>query len=111
MANYATNLFFASTENQNDLERIGQFLDENLCDSMYEMYDECIDGEFCSRWKYPEEAIDDMINQLEDKNSVYIRILTFELSDEYVSFRVFTNGDWEIRLETLPCVISRAETV
>lgn len=55
MANYATNLFFASTENQNDLERIGQFLDENLRDSMFEMYDECIDGEFCSRWKCPED--------------------------------------------------------
>lgn len=105
MANYATNLFFASTENQNDLERIGQFLDENLCDSMYEMYDECIDGEFCSRWKYPEEEIEDMIDLLEDKDKVYIRILTFQLSDEYVSFRVFSEGEWKTAIETLPCVI------
>lgn len=34
MANYATNLFFASTENEEDLDKIGQFLDENF-DSVY----------------------------------------------------------------------------
>ena len=98
-------------------------MDENLRDSMYEMYDECIDGEFCSRWKYPEEEIEDMIDLLEDKDKVYIRILTFQLSlledkdkvyiriltfqlsDEYVSFRVFSEGEWKTAIETLPCVI------
>mgnify|MGYP000214145325 CR=1 FL=1 len=29
MANYATNIFYASTENQNDLNKIEAFLDEN----------------------------------------------------------------------------------
>lgn len=72
---------------------------------MFEMYDECIDGDFCSRWKCPEEEIEDMIDLLEDKDKVYIRILTFQLSDEYVSFRVFSEGEWKTAIETLPCVI------
>ena len=32
MANYATNLFFASTKNRKDLDRIEDFLNENFCD-------------------------------------------------------------------------------
>jgi hypothetical protein len=30
MANYATNIFFASTENESDLNRIETFLDEKF---------------------------------------------------------------------------------
>lgn len=30
MANYATNIFYASTENQNDLNKIEAFLDDNF---------------------------------------------------------------------------------
>lgn len=48
MANYATNLFFASTENEEDLDKIGQFLDENF-DSVYERDDDSIEGEFFFR--------------------------------------------------------------
>ena len=38
MANYATNLFFASTKNQEDLDRIEEFLNENFCDYNYVYY-------------------------------------------------------------------------
>lgn len=30
MANYAANIFYASTENQNDLNKIEAFLDDNF---------------------------------------------------------------------------------
>lgn len=30
MANYATNLFFCSTENESDLEKVEKFLDEKF---------------------------------------------------------------------------------
>ena len=52
MANYATNIFYASTENQNDLNKIEAFLDDNI--SCYE--------------------------------------------NEYVSFRIFSQGKWEIKI-------------
>ena len=56
MANYATNLFFASTKNLKDLDRIEDFLNENFCD-WYVSRDTCDNGleaEFYSRWEYPE---------------------------------------------------------
>ncbi len=49
MADYATNLFYASTNNKKDLERIEQFLEENMRDSMYVGEDCIIEGEFLSR--------------------------------------------------------------
>ena len=49
MANYATNIFYASTENQNDLNKIEAFLDDNF--SCYaNKYGNSVDAEFPSRW-------------------------------------------------------------
>lgn len=36
MANYATNLFFCSTENENDLEKVEKFLDDKFFDCYLE---------------------------------------------------------------------------
>jgi hypothetical protein len=48
MANYATNIFYASTENQNDLNKIEAFLDDNF--SCYaNKYGNSVDAEFPSR--------------------------------------------------------------
>ena len=56
MANYATNIFYASTENQNDLNKIEAFLDDNF--SCYaNKYGNSVDAEFPSRWEYPEKEM------------------------------------------------------
>lgn len=98
MANYATNLFFASTENEQDLDTIEAFLDETFADSFIERMDDILKAEFSSRWVYPEELIDKLVESLEAKDKIYIRILTYELEDEYVSFRTFSQGTWNIKL-------------
>ena len=99
MANYATNLFFASTKNRKDLDRIEDFLNENFCDC-YVSRDTCDNGleaEFYSRWEYPESLIDELIDSLEQRDEIYIRVLTYELCTEYVSFRIYDEGEWDIR--------------
>lgn len=147
MANYATNIFFASTENvfdkraqsgacssyaerrkprrrqQKDLERVETFLDEHFCDCYIDCNEDYINAEFESRWDYPESLIDEMISSLEAKDEIYIRVLTHErfrqaraeaelvrimpskenlavrqLCNEYVSFRVYSGGKWDIRV-------------
>lgn len=98
MANYATNLFFASTENEQDLDKIEAFLDDNFADCFIERMDDILKAEFSSRWVYPEELIDKLVESLEAKDKIYIRILTYELEDEYVSFRTFSQGTWNIKL-------------
>ncbi len=97
MANYATNLFYAETKNLNDLQMVEDCLEENFCDCYVNRLENAIECEFSSKWDYPEKVIDGMISLLEGKYDIYIRVLTHELCNEYVSFRVFKNGEWNVR--------------
>ena len=97
MANYATNIFYASTENEKDLDKVEKFLEDTFCDCYLNRADGCIEGEFSSRWDYPEKERNEMISHLESKNEIYIRVLTYELCNEYVNFQVFSNGEWSYR--------------
>ena len=80
MANYATNIFYARTENKADLDKIEAFLDDTF-DGFVNRHSDSVDAEFTSRWVYPEEEI-----------------LSYEFTDEYVSFRIFSQGKWDIKL-------------
>ena len=97
MANYATNIFHASTENKQDLDKIEAFLDDNF-NGFVNRYGDTVDAEFSSRWESPKKEIDELVASLEAKDKIYIRILTYELEDEYVSFRIFSQGKWDIKL-------------
>ena len=94
MANYATNIFYASTENEKDLDRVENFLEDTFCDCYLDRSEDSIEGEFSSKWDYPEKEINKMISLLENKDKIYIRVLTHELCNEYVNFQVFSNGEW-----------------
>ena len=99
MANYATNIFHARTENKTDLDKIEDFLDDTFSE-FTNRYGDSVDAEFSSRWVYPEEEIKKLVESLEDKDKVYIKILTYEFEDEYVSFRIFSQGEWKVKLVT-----------
>lgn len=96
MANYATNYFFASTKNEKDLQLIDNYITENFCDCDMVLTEDSLQGEFYSKWTYPAEMIDELIDSLEAKNDIYIRVLSFDLEDEYAEFRIFSNGKWNI---------------
>lgn len=53
---------------------------------------------FLPRWEYPEKEMDQLVDSLEAKDKVYIKILTYEFENEYVSFRIFSQGKWEIKI-------------
>ena len=97
MANYATNIFYARTENKADLDKIEAFLDDTFA-GFVNRHSNSVDAEFTSRWVYPEEEIDRLIASLEAKDKTYIKILSYEFTDEYVSFRIFSQGKWDIKL-------------
>lgn len=97
MANYATNIFHARTENQTDLDKIEAFLDDKF-NGFVNRQGNSVDAEFSSRWVYPEEEINKLVESFDAKDGAYIKILTYELDDEYVSFRIFSQGKWNIKL-------------
>ena len=41
--------------------------------------------------------MDELIALLETPEQIYISIHSYELSNEYVSFRTFSNGEWKIK--------------
>ena len=49
MANYATNIFHARTENKTDLDKIEAFLDDTFSE-FTNRYGDSVDAEFSSRW-------------------------------------------------------------
>ena len=49
MADYATNIFYASTENEKDLDKIEKFLEDTFCDCYLDKSKDCIEGEFFSK--------------------------------------------------------------
>ena len=100
MADYATNLFFASTENERDLDKVEAFLDDNFADCFIERSEDMLDAQFSSLWVYPEKEIDKLVESLDAKDEIYIRILTYALKDEYVSFRTFSQGTWNIKFSS-----------
>ena len=63
-------------------------------------YGDSVDTEFSSRWVYPDDEIKKLVESLEDKDKVYIEILTYEFEDEYVSFRILSQGEWKVKLVT-----------
>ena len=52
MANYATNIFYARTENKADLDKIEASLDDTF-DGFVNRHSDSVDAEFTSRWVYP----------------------------------------------------------
>mgnify|MGYP000456009050 CR=1 FL=1 len=80
-------------------DKIEAFLDDTFSE-FTNRYGDSVDAEFSSRWVYPEEEIKKLVESLEDKDKVYIKILTYEFEDEYVSFRIFSQGEWKVKLVT-----------
>jgi len=72
MANCATNIFFASTENEKDLDKVENFLEENFGDCYQTRGEDYIEAEFSSRWSYPEELIDKLVASLEKQDEIFI---------------------------------------
>ena len=81
-----------------DLNKIEAFLDDNF--SCYaNKYGNSVDAEiFLPGGEYPEKEMDQLVASLEAKDKVYIKILTYEFENEYVSFRIFSQGKWEIKI-------------
>ena len=97
MANYASNIFLARTKNERDLQQIDDYIAENFCGCYMQRNEDCLQSEFYSKWTYPAEMIDKLIDSLKSKNDIYIRVLSFDLEDEYAEFRIFSNGKWNIK--------------
>ena len=96
MANICTNILYCRTEHESDLKKVEDFLEKHF-EVYQQTFEESLEAEFESRWDYPEQLMNKLWESLEHKESIYIRILSHCLEDEYACLRVFKNGEWEIK--------------
>lgn len=82
MANYATNNFFAQTENEKDLITIEQFIEENFCDNYIARHGQCVESEFYSKWECPEKEMNELISywKLQSKFTLAYILMSFQMS-------------------------------
>ena len=100
MANICTNMFYCYSENKENLQKVNDFLIENFSDDWYcDMEDEnAFEGEFYSKWDFPQMFFDELTKLIDTSdNTLYMRCLSHELGNEYVSYRVFKNGTWYVK--------------
>lgn len=110
MANICTNMFYATvkveetTERHEKLyEKINDFLEENVNVTH-------IDGDNCfteidfeSYWEFPLKEMEKLTTQIQKEypqeyENLYMRCLSYEFGCEYVSYHIFQNGKWEVKL-------------
>lgn len=97
MANICTNMFYFASEQAESIQRLSEFLDAHFewwCNDGDTLY---LEGEFDSKWAFPEELFADFIaEQLSTDETLYLRILSYEFGCEYASFRVYSEQAWRI---------------
>lgn|SRR5574344_515753 len=96
MANICTNIFYCSTDNAENLRKIQQFLEDTFSMEYYSSDDHSIEGEFDSRWSFPESDFEALLSILDADATLYVRVLSHELCDEYASLRIYKNNEWSI---------------
>ena len=96
MANPCDNTFYASGSKEN-INHIKEYLEEifNADIELYEDEDSNIlDAWFESKWDFPEEAMDDMLQTMPDKRDIYMRCLSVEYGCLYHAMWVYNGGDF-----------------
>lgn len=99
MANICSNIFYCSTNNAENYKKIETFLtDDFQCDYIDSNDEDFIEAAFDSKWTFPESAFEELVGSLAPDDGLYIRVLSYEFGCEYVSYRIYKNGEWDIKL-------------
>jgi hypothetical protein len=95
MANVCENSMYVSSEDVRNLEHIRSYMGnwayaqiENIDDETFEVY-------FDSKWDFPFVEMNEMVENLPNKDDIYIRVLSIEYGEYYCAFHVYDGDSWE----------------
>ena len=103
MANICENTLYACSETAEDIELLSKFIEDNFsCSTVevnYHSYSDgtqeaYLDAYFDSRWDFPQYKLEEITNKFKDKDAMYIRCLSVEYGNDYVSYNKFTDSEW-----------------
>lgn len=93
MANICTNMFYAYSDDINNLNCIKNFLESEFRSDL-EITDGSIEGVFDSRWTFPEEKMEELFSLIPNKNDIYMRCLSYEFGELYHALFVCDEDGW-----------------
>ena len=96
MNNLTYNIFYCSSNCQKDLDRIYEVLSKEY-NALINSDENCIDAEFESVGTFNQDIKDKLKSIVENPSSMYIRVLSFCLEDEYASLNILKNGLWILK--------------
>lgn len=99
MANICTNMLYVSTDNRKNYDMVLSEV-QRIFECYYtdEYEDMNCEMEFESKWDFPVFDMKEITGKLEPDDTMYIRVLSYELASEYVGFHIFKNGQWVNKL-------------
>lgn len=96
MANICENIFYAYSENPENIKTIKEFFENWNYDgsASYEGDDISCDVYFNSRWTFPMDEMIKLHNKIPDKSDIYMRCLSYEFGELYHDLLVDEGEGW-----------------
>ena len=97
MANICENKMYVYSQDSANIKHLRAWCKENLDGCLELIDDECFEYYFDSRWDFPEQEMIEMVDELPNKDDIYIRVLSVEEAGCYCAFHVYEGGEWELQ--------------
>lgn len=93
MANICDNIFYACSEDRQNIDTIINFF-HDWPNADVEACEDCVDVYFESRWVFPEEEMKKLFDSLPNKDDIYMRCLSVEYGCDYVAYWKCNENGW-----------------
>ena len=93
MSNICSNELYAYSELKENIEAIENFF-KNYPSADIENNDDSVDVYFDSNWTFPEEKMNELFDQIPNKEDIYMRCLSVEYGCLYHALWICNNEGW-----------------
>ena len=94
MANVCQNTMFVQSEDCRNLDHIEKFMRKWAYADIESTDDQELEIYFDSRWDFPIDEMNKMVEDLPNKDDIYIRVLSVEYGDYYCAFHIYEGDGW-----------------
>lgn len=91
-----TNIIHCISDKISTIDTVRKFIEEEFFwykEYVSELYR--TEGKFDSYCRFPEESFQRLTQMLKEDKSLHIKVLSYELHNEYVCLMIYRNGIWE----------------
>ena len=95
MANICNNDFYLTSDDSANIKYAEEWFENNDLDCHIEIIDDnCIEGNFSSRWAFPEELMQEFVGGIPNKEDIYIRVMSIEYGCYYHEMMIYDGEEW-----------------